>query len=125
MNFVYDIDFESRPCRPVNCVLSQFSGVVDAVVCSTVNFDDIDILTNVYRSTTVTLAAGFCGGGVDGKAIEGFCQYACHSCFTDAARACEEVSVRDSASFHGVFKCLSDRVLADDVIEGLRPVFSR
>jgi hypothetical protein len=104
--------------------LSQLANLVDAVVCSAVNLDDIYILTNVYRSTTVTFAAGLCGGGVNGKAIEGFCQYACHSCFANAARACKQVSVRDSAGLYGVFECLSDGVLADNVIERLRPVFS-
>jgi len=124
MDFVYDIDFEPCPCRSVNCVLSQFANLVDAVVCSTINLDDIDIFAEIDCDTTFTLAARVSGGGIDGESVKSFSEDAGHSCFTDTSGTSKQVGVGDPVGFDGVFEGLCDWVLSDDLIECLGPVFS-
>jgi len=100
------------------------ANLLDAIVCRAVNLDDIDIFADVYSDTTVALAARLCGGLIESKAVKSFCQHPCHSCFADAASAGKHKGVCDFSRLYGVFERMCDRVLADDIIECLRPVFS-
>src|SRR5207302_4788104 len=45
--------------------------------------------------------------------------------FADAANAGEEIRVMDALSLDRVLQRADDRLLSDDVAEGLRPVFAR
>jgi hypothetical protein len=125
MHFVNDVDFESRPCRPVNGVIDKVADVVYSPIRGAVNFDNVDILTKVYGEATITFAAGFSRRPVGFEAIQGFCQDSGHCGFADASRAGEKVGVCHPVGFYGIFEGLRNRLLADDVVKGLRTIFAR
>jgi len=124
MDFVNNIDLEPRACRAIDGILTKLANLLYSVVCRAVDLDDVDILADVYCNTTVALATWLCGGLLGGKAVECFCQHPRHRCFADSPGARKKIGVCHPAGLYRVFERLSDGVLADDIIEALRPVFS-
>jgi len=124
MHFVDNVDFESCPCRPVNGVIDKVTDVVYSPIRGAVNFDNVDIFAKVYGEATVALTAGFSRRSVGFEAVQGFCEDSGHRGLADASRAGKKIGVGDPVGFYGVFEGLRNRLLADDVIKGLRTVFA-
>jgi hypothetical protein len=124
MHFVDDVDFESGPSRPIDCVLAKLANLIDPVIGGSVDFNDIDIFADIHRDATLALTARLGRGLIHGLAIQRLGQYARHSSFTDAAGARKKIRVGNSVGLNGVLERLGNRILSDNIIERLRPVFS-
>ena len=125
VDFVDDVDFESCPGRPIDGIFAKPADFFNAVIGCTVNFNHVDIVTEIDGKAALTFTARLGGRFFGGQAVECFCKYPRHRSLADTSRAGEQVCVSDAFGFDGIFQGLRNRILADYVSEGLRTVFSR
>ena len=122
VDFVDDEDFELRRRRHVFDRLAQLADLLDAVVARAVNFQHVhgtalgDLLAARVGVVEVHLRAG--------GAVEALGEDAGDGGFAGAARAAEQVGVRDAVLRDGVGERLGDVLLADDIREPLRAIFA-
>ena len=122
VDFVDDEDFELRRRRHVFDRLAQLADLLDAVVACAVNFQHVhgtalgDLLAARVGVVEVHLRAG--------GAVEALGEDAGDGGFAGAARAAEQVGVRDTVLADGVGERLGDVLLADDIREPLRAIFA-
>jgi hypothetical protein len=122
MDFVNDDDAVAASRRPKwHCFLKP-SHIIDAVMGGAVHFEYIDIAALCDISTAVaTVARRWAGAPF---AIERFGQNACTCGFANAARACEQKSVRHAVFADGVLKRAADGFLPYEVFKSLRAILS-
>ena len=128
VHFVDDIDLGARRNRAVARVLDDLAHVVDAGVGGRVHLDHVDMAQFHDR---LAMDAEF--GHVDACAldpagqriIEGARQNARGCRLADAAHAGEDIGLVDAARGEGIGERAHHRLLADEVLEAHRPVFSR
>ena len=122
VDFVNDVDFELRIGGRVFAGLAQFADLFDAVVARAVNFQNVQraALGNFNAARILVVKIDFRAAG----AIQAFGKNAGDGGFARAARAAEQVGVRDALLRDGVGERLGDVLLPDDIGEPLRAVFS-
>ena len=72
VHFVDDVDLVARPLRRVLHLLDQVADVVDAVVGSSINLDQVGEVSGQHLATGGALVAGVFGGAL--LAVEGSCE---------------------------------------------------
>ena len=77
---------------------------------------------NVDRPEFTTFLEGSLERHDGFQAIECFCQDPGHGGLADAPGTRKEICVGDMGGFDGVFECLRNSILTDDVIESLRTI---
>src|SRR5438445_6845898 len=80
VSFVKDVNFEAVPSWPVPRRLAQFANLVDAAICSRVNFNHVNSIPGANLRTRVAYSARFRHRLIRGPAIQGHCQHAGHRC---------------------------------------------
>jgi hypothetical protein len=123
VDLVDDVDLVLPAGRRVADVVAQLAHLLDAVVAGAVDFEYVEAVAGGDLAAGIAHAAGCGGGRVD--AAERLGQDARGRGLADAARADEEVSVREPVLRDGVFEGTRDVFLADDVVENLGPVLAR
>ena len=123
VNFVNDVNFELRGGGRVLHCLAQLADFLDATIARAVNFQhveraafgDFNPLRIVLREIHLRTACGVQTLGEDARDRR----------LARAARAAEQVGVRDAARLDGVAERLRDVLLADDIGEPLGAVLAR
>ena len=102
--------------------LAQFADLLDAVVARAVDFQHVQraAFGDFLAARVVVVEIDFGAAG----AVQAFGEDARDGGFAGAARAAEEIGVRDAFLLDGVGERLGDVLLADDVAKALRPIFS-
>ena len=122
VHFVDDVDLVAVARRGVAHRLPQLPHRVDAAVAGAVDLQD------VHRARLGDLQAGRAGVARDrGRpldAVERLGHETRHGRLADAAQSREEVGVVDAPVGDGVLERGHDRLLADDLLERLRPVLA-
>jgi hypothetical protein len=123
VNFVNNVDFELRIGGRVSAGFPQFTDLFDAIVTRAVDFEDIEraALGDFFASRVVFLEINFRAAGT----VQAFRENARDGRFPGATGATKEIRVRDAL----LLDCLGERfgnvLLADNLAESLRPIFSR
>ena len=122
VDFVNDVDFERRIGRRVFAGLAQLAHLLDAVVARAVNFQHVErpALGDFNATRVLVVEINFRAAG----AVQAFGKDAGDGGLAGAARAAEQIGVRDALLLDGVGERLGDVFLADHVGETLRAVFS-
>lgn len=123
MHFVDQIYLVTPLGRRVSNVFTELADVFDTVVAGTINLDHIETVAAGNLAAVIAFAAWRYRGSF--HAIERLCQNPCGRCFSDAARADEEVRVSEAILCDGVFQRARDVRLPDQIIESLGSVFPR
>ena len=118
MNFIDDVDLEGRPGGTNTRVGDQVTGVLDTVVAGAVDLDDVHVLAAKDRISHRHFLGLFI------RDVQGLREDPSHRGLADPSGAAEEIGVRGSAAIDGPFERLRDRLLPDDLTEGLRPIAS-
>ena len=128
VHFVDDIDLGAGGDRAVAGVLDDLAHVVDAGMRGGVHLDHVDMARLEDRLAMGAEFRHVDAGRIDpaGQAvIEGAGQDARGRRLADAADAGEDIGLVDAAGGEGIGESADNRLLADQVLETLRPVFSR
>src|ERR1043166_7234095 len=104
-------------------VLANLANLVDAAVAGAVDLEDVHVFADRDRLTHLALAAR--RGGRALGAVERLGEDAGRAGLAHAARAGEEIGMRDPPAGDRVGQGLSDRLLADQIAELLRPIPAR
>ena len=123
MHFVDDVDLEFPLGRRVTNVLAQLAHLFDAVVARAVDLEHVETVAAGDFLAAVAHAAGRDGRPV--HAVERLGQDARGRGLADAARADEKIGVGEPILLDRVLERARDVLLADEVVERLRPIFSR
>src|ERR1700724_769368 len=124
MSFVEDVDLETVACRTVARAFAQLANLVNAAVGGCIDLDYIDRISGADLSAGFADATRLRHGLFRGAAVQRHGQDARHGRLANAAMSAEDVSVRRPALLDGVLQSSSNVLLADDVGELLRPVFT-
>src|SRR5262249_49394375 len=120
VDFVNDVDLVARPAGPILHIAPNLAHLIDAAIAGPVDLEHVYILAGCDTQAAVAGIARRRGRSVD--AIERLCEDARRGSFADAARAGEQIGVRDAITFQGIDERLSDRFLTDEIAELLRPI---
>ena len=120
VDFVNDVDFESSAGGADGDVLPQGADLVDAAVAGGVDLHDIDILPCGDRATVVAVIARLRRG--PGRAFEGLGEDPRGARLAHTAGAGEKIGVADAPRFDRPGETASNVLLADQLVEALRPV---
>src|SRR5262249_11618246 len=120
VDFVDDVDLVPRPLRPGGDAIAQLPDLVHAVVAGPVDLLDVHVLPLGDGLAALALVAR--GRGRAHYAVEARGQDAGRRRLADPADAGEQVGVGHAAGLDGVGQCPGDRLLADEILELLRPV---
>ena len=123
MHFVDDVDLELALGRRITNVVAQLAHLFDAVVARAVDLEHVETVAAGDFLAAVAYAAGCDGRPVN--AIERFGQDARGRGFADSARPDEKIGVREPILLDRVLQRPRDVLLADEIVERLRAVFSR
>ena len=128
VHFVDDVDFGARRDRPVARVLDDLPHVVDAGVGGCVHLDHVDV-ARIHDRLAVHPELGHVDAGLIDPARNAVVQRAGENArgrrLAGAAHAGENIGLMDAARGEGIGDGPDHRLLADEVLEALRPVFSR
>jgi len=119
VDFVDDVDFELGSHGPDADGGTQLANVVDTAIGRAIDFHDVDVISGGDTLADIALVAGNTVDGVG--AIECFGEDSGGGRFADSPCAREHVSVGDTTGTNGVAECFGDVLLANNVVEGLRP----
>ena len=129
VHFVEDIDFVAGADRRIADGVVDLAHVVDAVVGCGVHLDDVEMAAFHDRLAVQAEHRHLDGrpgnGAVRQFVIERAGQNARRRGLADAAHAGEDPGLRDAAGLERVRDRAHHGVLADQVVEGRRPVFAR
>ncbi len=122
VDFVNDVDLELRAGGRVFAGLAQLADLLDAVVAGAVNFQHVEraALGDFLAARVVVVEVHLRAAG----AVEAFGEDAGDGGLAGAARAAEQVGVRDALLLDGMGERLRDVLLPDDIREALRAVFA-
>ena len=123
MDLVHDIDAVAADLRRDVDLVDEHLDVIDAVVGGRVEFVDAVGTAFPEGDAGFAFAARLHIGGRM-RAVDGLGEDTRRAGLADAARAAEQVRVRQLAPDDGVLQGLDDVVLADEGLEGVRPVFA-
>jgi hypothetical protein len=123
VHFVDDVDLEMPLARRVADVVPQLAHLLHAVIARAVDLQHVEAVPACDFLAAIANAAGRCGRPVD--AVERFGQDPRGGCLPDAARADEEIGVREAILFDRVFKRARHVRLSDEIVESLRPILPR
>jgi hypothetical protein len=123
VNFVDDVDFKftARWCEAD--IISKFANLIDAVVAGAVDFEHVEADTLGNLPARVADSARIDGRAVN--AVQGLGQDSGSRSFTNPARADKKVGVSNTLLLNRIFQRLNNVILAQNVVEYLRPIFSR
>ncbi len=124
MSFVEDVDFETVARRTVAGAFAQFANLVNAAVGGCIDLDYIDGISDADLSAGFADATRLRHGLFRGAAVQRHGQDARHGRLANSAMSAEDVAMSRSALFDGVLQSAGNVLLADDVGELLRPVFT-
>ena len=128
VHFVDDVDLGPRADRAVARVLDDLPHVVDAGMRGRVHLDDVDMARLHDRLAMDAELRHFDAGLVDlagDFVVERAGQYAGGRGLADPAHAGEEIGLMDAIGGEGIGQRPDHRLLADQIVEGRGPVFSR
>src|SRR5690348_17398886 len=123
MRFVENHNFVASADRGVAHHFAQFADLVNAAIGSGVDFEHIERIAGSDRAAEIALVARSGRGAF--HAIKALGENARGSRFSHAARAGENVCVREAVLANGVFQRLHHVALSDDLLETLRAPFAR
>src|SRR3984885_14114226 len=128
VHFVDDIDLGARRNRAIARVLDDLAHVVDAGMGSRVHLDDVD-MARLHDRLTVDAKLGHVDTRLVDLAGQGIVERAGENAgrrrLADAAHAGQDIGLMDAARGEGIGERAHHRLLADEVLEANRPVFSR
>ena len=126
MDFVEDVDLVARLNRGVADALDDVADAVDAGVRRGVHLHHVHVLAGHDGGVVPAVGGQLQRGAVDdvGLVVEGAGQQAGGGGLADAADAGEHEGVGDAAGGEGVGQGADHGLLADQVLEGARPVFA-
>src|SRR6185503_11498646 len=101
-----------------NRVYDDITHIIDAGVRRSIDLEHIHRSRSYNFLTRVAFVAGL--GGHTTDAVQRLCKNASGGGFADAASARENIGVMDAVVFQRVTKRSGNRVLTNDLIEGLR-----
>ena len=120
VDFVDDVNLEPHAAGPHGDVLPQLANFVDAAVAGAVDLQHVDVVAGGDAQADVALVARRGRRAVD--AVERLGQDAGGRRLADAAGAGEQIGVADAVAGDGLLQRLGDVLLADQLVERLRPV---
>ena len=123
VNFVDDEDFEAIALGPVGKAFLKSADVVDAGVAGAVDLLDVDVVACGDLDARGAFLAR--RGGRTFFAVEGFGEDTGAGRLSDAADACEQEGVGDAISSDRVGQSGGDMPLTNEILERLRPIFTR
>ena len=127
MDFVDNIDFKTRRRRVVSRRFDDFAHVCDAGVAGGVDFDNVDVAVFGDGAAMFANAAGFgrhAALAVGTHAVQGAGDDARGRRFADAANARQNVCLRQTVRFNGVFQRSNQSFLPDQIGKSRRTVFA-
>ena len=128
MDFIDDENLVARGIRPVARAVDNFADIVDPGVGGGVDLQHVDIAVLGDRRTARADAAGIdrrSAVAVRPGAVQGAGDEPGGRRLADAAHAGEDEGVVNPAQPDGVGQGADENVLADQFVEGGRPVFAR
>ena len=120
VDFVDDVDLESRPAGPHVDVLPQLADLVDAAVAGPVDLQHVHVVARADALADVALVAGDGRRALD--AVQGLGQDPGGGGLAHAPGPGEQVGMADAVRGDRVGQCLGDVLLADQLLEGLRAI---
>ena len=123
VNFVDDEDFEAIALGPVGKAFLESSDVIDAGVAGAVDLLDVDVVAVGDLDAGRAFLARSGGGAF--FAVEGFGEDPGAGRLAYAANAGEQERVGDSISSDRVGQSGGDMPLTNEILERLRPIFTR
>ena len=123
VHFVDDVDLEMPFARRVTHVVAQLAHLLDAVVARAVDLEHVEAVARRDFLAAIANAARRHGRAV--HAIERLRQDARRRSFPDPARADEEIGVGEAVLLDRVLERARHVRLPDEIVERLRPIFSR
>ena len=122
MNFIDDNDLIPAVNGPVLDAFPERPHLIDAPVGSAVDLEHIHGAVFVDLFTEFTFVAG--GGCGPGLAVQGLGQDSGCGRFPDSPHPGKNISLCDPVVFDSILKSLDDGLLADHLLESLRPVLA-
>ncbi len=122
MDFIDDYDFVPAMDRPVLGRIPNGPDIFNLSARRAVNFEDVDRAVFIDLKTEFAFVAGRWGWSL--LAVQRLGKDPGHRCFADAAHARKNIGLGDAVIFYGVLKSLHNWLLADHLLESLRPVFA-
>ena len=120
VDFVDDVDLVPRAAGPDGDVLPQLANLVDAAVAGAVDLQHVDIVAGGDAQADVALVARRRRRAV--LAVERLGQDAGGRGLADAAGTGEQIGVADAVAGDGLLQRPGDVLLADQLVERLRPI---
>jgi hypothetical protein len=117
LDFINDIDLVAGLVGSVVDLLTEAAYIINAGITGGVNFNNIQSVAFGDGTAHGTGIAGF--ALAVGQAVDGFGQNAGGAGLASAARAAEEVGVGDATAAEGIAQGLRNRLLANDLSQGL------
>ena len=128
MHFVNDVDLGARRNRAIARILDDLAHVVDAGMGSRVHLDDVN-MARLHDRLTVDAEFGHVDARLVDLAGQGIVERAGENAgsrrLADAAHAGQDIGLMDATRGEGIGERAHHRLLADEVLEANRPVFSR
>jgi hypothetical protein len=123
VHFVDQINFVTALGWRITNVVAQLAHIFDAVVAGAIDLDHVEAIARGDLPAIVANAAWRNGRPLD--AIERLCQNACGRCFADAAWTDKEIGMGQPVLRDRVFQRARHMRLPNEIVESLRPIFSR
>jgi hypothetical protein len=123
MDFIDDINFETRLGRREFYAFAQLPNFIDAAVGGAVYFDDVDVSAFKNGNTIIAFIARLNRRALGMFAIQGLSQDPGSGGLADAAGAGKDIGMSNFILLDCAFECGSDVELAYDFVEIFRPPF--
>jgi hypothetical protein len=125
VSFVENVNLEPVASGTIACGLAKFTDFVDAAVGGGVDLDYIDGVSGANLGAGFADSTRFRHGLVGRAAVQSRGQNPRHGGFSNAAMAAENVTVRRSFLLESILQGTGNVLLADDLGEFLRTIFTR
>ena len=120
VDFVDDVDLEPRPARPHGDVLPQLANFIDAAVAGAVDLQHVDVVAGRHAAADVALVARRRRRAL--HAVERLGENPRGRRLADAAGTGEQIGVPDAVAGDRLLERPGDVLLADQLVERLRPI---
>ncbi len=122
MYFVDDVNFETALARHVAQAFLKLAHIIDPGVTRGIDFKDVETVARFDLPTVVAVTAR--GYGRPFFTVQGFGENARRAGFTDPAGAGKKVGMVHPVAGNCIVQRRRNMILAGDLFEGLRPVFT-